>query len=92
MEQEQNKILQQNLQKRIAELEACCSTAAENVASSEKSLVEKEKEKQSIQGELDDLLMVFSDVEEKSSRYKEKLKKLGEIVSDDEDEDCAGEI
>jgi len=46
-----------------------------------------EKEKQAVQSELDDLLMVFSDLEAKVTRYKEKLQALGEVISDDEDED-----
>lgn len=51
------------------------------------SLAEMEKEKQAVQSELDDLLMVFSDLEAKVTRYKEKLQALGEVISDDEDED-----
>lgn len=46
-----------------------------------------EKEKQAVQNELDDLLMVFSDLEAKVTRYKEKLQALGEVISDDEDDD-----
>lgn len=40
-----------------------------------------------MQGELDDLLMVFGDLEDKVAKYKERLKGLGESVSDDEDDD-----
>lgn len=47
----------------------------------------REAEKESAQGELDDLLMVFSDTEEKLNKYKEKLKTLGEAISDDEEGD-----
>lgn len=47
----------------------------------------REEEKESAQGELDDLLMVFSDTEEKLNKYKEKLKALGEAISDDEEGD-----
>jgi hypothetical protein len=50
-------------------------------------LAEKEKEKAAVQGELDDLLMVFGDLEDKVAKYKERLKGLGESVSDDEDDD-----
>jgi intracellular protein transport protein USO1 len=50
-------------------------------------LAKMEKEKQAVQNELDDLLMVFSDLEAKVTRYKEKLQALGEVISDDEDED-----
>jgi hypothetical protein len=31
--------------------------------------------------------MVFSDLEAKVSKYKEKLKALGEAITDDEEED-----
>ena len=56
------------------------------------SLAEKEKEKKVVQSELDDLLMVFGDMEEKTEKYKERLKELGEYVSDGEgDEDEAEE-
>ncbi|KAK0673470.1 p115 like vesicle tethering protein [Cercophora samala] len=48
---------------------------------------EKEKERKAAQGELDDLLMVFGDLEEKVNKYKERLKALGETISDDEDDD-----
>ncbi|KAK1832103.1 intracellular protein transport protein USO1 [Podospora conica] len=50
-------------------------------------LEEKEEEKKAIQNELDDLLIVFSDLEEKADKYKERLKALGESVSDGEDDD-----
>lgn len=32
------------------------------------------------------MLMLFADAEEKVNKYKEKLKALGETISDDEDE------
>jgi len=54
-------------------------------------LAEKEKERQAVQSELDDLLMVFGDLEEKCEEYKERLKELGENVSEGEDEDEAEE-
>lgn len=47
----------------------------------------RENEKESAQGELDDLLMVFSDTEERLNKYKAKLKALGETISDDEGDD-----
>ncbi|KAI9677302.1 MAG: hypothetical protein M1829_002645 [Trizodia sp. TS-e1964] len=48
--------------------------------------VEKEERKK-IQTELEDLLMVLGDLEEKRSRDKERLKQLGEIVSDAEEDE-----
>jgi hypothetical protein len=50
-------------------------------------LVEREQEKQSVQGELDDLLMVFGDLEDKVKQYKRRLQALGENVSDGEEDD-----
>lgn len=44
-----------------------------------------------MQNELDDLLMVFGDLEDKVNKYKEQLKGLGENVSDGEDDDEDGE-
>lgn len=56
----------------------------------------KEKERVAVQGELDDLLMVFGDLEEKVEKYKEQVKTLGGAVSDgeedaEEDEDAEEE-
>ena len=53
----------------------------------ETSLKEAHEEKKATQTELDDLLMVFADLEEKVAGYKSRLKKHGEPISDDEDED-----
>ncbi|KAI1084361.1 p115 like vesicle tethering protein [Whalleya microplaca] len=50
-------------------------------------LAEKEEQKSATQTELDDLLMVFGDVEEKVEKYKKRLVGLGEAVSDGEEED-----
>lgn len=33
------------------------------------------------------MLMLFADAEEKVNKYKEKLKALGETISDDEDDE-----
>lgn len=35
--------------------------------------------------------MVFTDLEDKVNKYKERLKELGESISDDEDEDAEEE-
>ncbi|KAL3960488.1 hypothetical protein ACCO45_005605 [Purpureocillium lilacinum] len=42
--------------------------------------------KDAVQSELDDLLMVFGDLEEKVGKYKARLRDLGESVSDAEDD------
>jgi chromosome segregation ATPase len=69
------------------ESEQRASTAHDRLATAESALNDKEKARQAAQSELDDLLMVFGDIEEKVSKYKERLKELGENVSDDEDDD-----
>jgi len=82
----------------------------------EGQLKNNEADKQSVQSELDDLLMVYSDLEEKAKQYKvgfsagsgfgflcrrfpltimlnkqDRLRSLGETVSDGEDEDGDGD-
>lgn len=51
------------------------------------SLQETLEAKKDTQSELDDLLMVLGDVEEKSTKYRERLVELGEEVSDGDDDD-----
>ncbi|KAJ5682558.1 hypothetical protein N7462_005723 [Penicillium macrosclerotiorum] len=48
---------------------------------------EKEEARQAIQSELDDLLIVFGDLEAKRAEDKKRLKDLGQEVSEAEDED-----
>jgi chromosome segregation ATPase len=61
--------------------------ASAKAEKADKALADKIKEKDAVQTELDDLLMVFGDLEEKVNRYREKLKALGEAVSDAEDDE-----
>lgn len=49
-------------------------------------LVKEKSERKDVQTELDDLLVVFGDLEAKRSTDKSRLKALGEDVSEDEDE------
>ncbi|EOD50020.1 putative intracellular protein transport protein [Neofusicoccum parvum UCRNP2] len=74
--QDQLKEAQDKLKKAQTELEK----AQDEVA-------EKEEARASAQGELDDMLMVLSDLEEKRAKDKKRLKELGEEVSDGEDDD-----
>ncbi|KIX03138.1 uncharacterized protein Z518_06689 [Rhinocladiella mackenziei CBS 650.93] len=54
--------------------------------------LEKEKAgRKDVQTELDDLLVVFGDLEAKRSADKKKLKELGQEISEDEDEADEGE-
>ncbi|CAK7229073.1 Vesicle-mediated ER to Golgi transport protein [Sporothrix bragantina] len=61
--------------------------AEKSAKDTEDALVQAREEKKSTQTELDDLLMVFADLEEKVADYKARLRKLGEQISDDEDGD-----
>ncbi|KAA8565890.1 hypothetical protein EYC84_009703 [Monilinia fructicola] len=69
------------------EAEERAGTVHDKITKMETALQEKETARQAAQSELDDLLMVFGDLEEKVTKYKERLKALGESVSDDEDDD-----
>jgi intracellular protein transport protein USO1 len=77
----------QRAEENAQESETRSEAAAAKAQKALMSLAEKEEEKKTIQSELDDLLMVFSDLEAKATKYKEKLKALGETISDDEEED-----
>ena len=74
-------------EEKAKESEERASTAHGRIAKAEAALQEKETARHAAQSELDDLLMVFGDLEDKVAKYKERLKALGENVSDDEDED-----
>lgn len=74
-------------EEKAKEFEARSNSAIENSTKVTAVLAEKEKEKQAVQGELDDLLMVFGDLEDKVKQYRDRLKALGESISDGEDED-----
>jgi peptidoglycan hydrolase CwlO-like protein len=74
-------------EERSKESEERAGTAHDKLTTAESAVNDKEKARQAAQSELDDLLMVFGDMEEKVSKYKNRLKELGENVSDDEDDD-----
>jgi hypothetical protein len=76
----------QRAEEKANEFEARSEAASQRAAKAELSLAEKERERQAVQGELDDLLMVLGDLEETSAKYKKRLKELGESVSDGEEE------
>ncbi|KAL1881968.1 hypothetical protein VTK73DRAFT_3297 [Phialemonium thermophilum] len=97
----EQEVLLQRAKKTIADLETTvkdlkskCASLEERLKSSEEEtqkmasqLEQKDEEKQAVQTELDDLLMVFGDLEEKTAKYKDRLKALGEPVSDGEEEE-----
>jgi intracellular protein transport protein USO1 len=73
-----------------AKLKRAQAREKEAVAEAKKlttKLAEAQESRQAVQTELDDLLVVFGDLEAKRSADKAKLKELGEEVSEDEDED-----
>ena len=78
----------QRAEEKANEAEERSKDASEKAAKLATALVEKEKERKVVQGELEDLLMVFGDLEEKSEKYKAQLKELGGNVSDGEDDDA----
>jgi len=78
----------QRAEEKVKDFEARSEAANAKAERAAAALLEKETEKQAVQSELDDLLMVFGDLEEKVTKYKERLKARGENISDDEqDED-----
>lgn len=81
----------QRAEEKAKEAEERSQSASKKATTAESALAEKEKEKQAIQSELDDLLMVFGDLEDKVNKYKDRLKELGESVSEAEDDDEDGE-
>jgi len=76
----------QRAEEKAKEFESRSEAATAKAIKAESALAEKEKEKQAVQGELDDLLMVFGDLEDKVTKYKDRLKTLHESISDDEEE------
>ncbi|OLN95381.1 Intracellular protein transport protein USO1 [Colletotrichum chlorophyti] len=76
---------------RIKQLEESLRESREKAARSDMAAKKMEEEKKMTQNELDDLLMVFGDLEEKLAKYKAKLSDLGETVSDGEDDEDSDE-
>ncbi|WYZ37426.1 hypothetical protein EsH8_II_000932 [Colletotrichum jinshuiense] len=84
---EEQQSLAMKAEARVKQLENELRETQERGVQGDKATKKAEEEKKATQNELDDLLMVFGDLEEKVAKYKAKLKELGEIVSDGEDED-----
>jgi chromosome segregation ATPase len=85
----------QRAEEKANDFEARSNAAQEKSLKSELLLAERESQIKAVQSELDDLLMVFGDLEDKATKYKERLKALNEHVSDgeeaDDDEEGYGE-
>ncbi|ROT43355.1 hypothetical protein SODALDRAFT_336736 [Sodiomyces alkalinus F11] len=76
---------------RASKLETELKGAQEKMRKRDITLKEAQEAKQATQTELDDLLMVFSDLEDKVAQYKARLEKLGEQVSDGEEDESEDE-
>ncbi|KAI0156433.1 p115 like vesicle tethering protein [Xylariaceae sp. FL1272] len=74
-------------EKRTTDLETQLSEKVTAIEEVRAQVKEKEEQRSTTQTELDDLLMVFGDLEEKVDKYKKRLQGLGETVSDAEEED-----
>ncbi|KAI1403280.1 p115 like vesicle tethering protein [Hypoxylon fuscum] len=72
-------------EERLTKLEKQLSQKDDELEETRTQLEEKEEQKTTTQAELDDLLMVFGDLEEKVEKYKKRLVELGETVSDGEE-------
>ncbi|KAL9129324.1 MAG: hypothetical protein Q9217_002195 [Psora testacea] len=75
------------LEARLQRAEDKASDAKKRAIELQKEAEEKEGARRTAQAELDDMLMVLGDLEEKRVRDKERLKSHGEQISDDEEED-----
>ncbi|KAL6887819.1 p115 like vesicle tethering protein [Trichoderma evansii] len=80
---EKNEELEKQLEDATSETEKL----RQEVTESKLALTDADKAKDAVQSELDDLLMVFGDLEEKLVKYKSRLRDLGQDVSDGEDDD-----
>ncbi|KAI6780303.1 Intracellular protein transport protein-like protein [Emericellopsis cladophorae] len=76
-----------DLECELEEAHKASDTAGTKARKAESEKSEAIKAKDSTQSELDDLLMVFGDLEEKVAKYKARLRELGETVSDGEDDE-----
>ncbi|KAF4833060.1 Intracellular protein transport protein USO1 [Colletotrichum siamense] len=83
--QEQEDLIKK-AESRGKQLESELRETREKVIQREAAVRKAEEDKQATQNELDDLLMVFGDLEDKVAKYKAQLKALGEAVSDGEEE------
>lgn len=67
--------------------EATVASLQNEVRELKTQVEEAETKAKTVQGELDDLLLVLGEMEEKAERYKEKIKALGGEVTEDEEEE-----
>ncbi|KAJ9615914.1 Vesicle-mediated ER to Golgi transport protein [Cladophialophora chaetospira] len=84
---EEYKTKLEGLEARLQRAHARAADAESRLTSLSDELEKEKSGKKDVQTELDDLLVVFADLEAKRSGDKQRLKDLGEEVSDDEDEE-----
>ncbi|KAK5997388.1 Intracellular protein transport protein USO1 [Cladobotryum mycophilum] len=75
------------LQKRLDEALYNIEKASTENAQTKSTLEKANKSQEVTQSELDDLLIVFGDLEDKVAKYKARLRELDQTVSDGEEED-----
>ncbi|KAL8949151.1 MAG: hypothetical protein Q9222_004716 [Ikaeria aurantiellina] len=76
-----------DLESRLQRAEGRYADADSRASRLQQESEEREHARKIAQTELDDLLMVLGDLEEKRSKDKKRLKALGESISDGEDDD-----
>ncbi|OAA33911.1 Vesicle tethering protein p115-like protein [Beauveria brongniartii RCEF 3172] len=89
IEKLQNKT--KELEKQLEEARRQLDEARNATAKIESVLAISRKEKESVQSELDDLLIVFTDLEDSAAKQKKRLRELGEPVSDGEEDGSSDE-
>lgn len=76
-----------SLESRLQRAEDRCADADSRASRMQEEAERKEAARSSAQTELDDLLMVLGDLEEKRSKDKKRLRELGEATSDGEEDE-----
>ncbi|KAK3304497.1 p115 like vesicle tethering protein [Chaetomium strumarium] len=89
--EEEVKKAEERARKAEEDLRGCRERMEREAKEARARMDQKEEERKNAQSELDDMLMVFGDLEEKVTKYKERLKALGEEVSDGEEEGDEGQ-
>ncbi|KAK8142994.1 hypothetical protein G3M48_007882 [Beauveria asiatica] len=79
------------LEKQLEEARRQLDEARNATAKIESVLAISRREKESVQSELDDLLIVFTDLEDSAAKQKKRLRELGEPVSDGEEDESSDE-
>ncbi|KAL9094187.1 MAG: hypothetical protein Q9165_003602 [Trypethelium subeluteriae] len=75
----------EELEGQLAERDRALTKANQKVREVEGEAAEREEARKAVQGELDEMLMVMTDLEERRAKDKARLKTLGDEVSDSED-------